>query len=70
MKIHVEHVVVVVVEEHTPEHERVRGAIDELRRAHYVSLTSERHGGDVTYRIDADVDADALTIIRTLEVGS
>ena len=70
MKIRVEHVVVITVEEHTPEHERVCGAIGELRRANYVSLTSERHDGEVTYRIDADEDADALTIIRTLEVGS
>ena len=50
MKTRVEHVVVVTVEEHTPEHEHVERALSSV---YSEDVTRHRHGGDVTYRIAA-----------------
>ena len=63
MKVLVSHTVAITVEEHTPEHEQARAAIDGLS---YVSFTSQRHGGDVTYRIDADDMDDIVRICRAV----
>lgn len=50
MKTRVEHVVVVTVEEDTPEHEHVERALSSI---YSEDVTRHRHGGDVTYRIAA-----------------
>ena len=59
MKVLVSHTVAITVEEHTPEHELAQAALDCLR----VSYTSDRHGGDVTFSVDAD-DLDEVESIR------
>jgi len=63
VKVQITHTVAITVEEHTPEQARVRAALDGLN---YVSFTSDRHGGDVTYRIDADDMDDIVRICRAV----
>lgn len=61
MKVLVSHTVAITVEEDSPEQERVRAFLD--LTPHWPHYTSDRHGGDVTFSIDAD-DLDEVEAIR------